>query len=91
LKSTIHVVTPVTTADFHCGGEEFRQSERPDLDVPIIVAMPLTIRVADTLVKCGLRRGKRVHPFPNEKDIAGYKIGDIWQSGVAARSRPNAA
>jgi allantoin racemase len=62
---------------------------RHQLDVPIIDAMPLTIRVADTLVKCGLSHSKHVYPYPEKKDIAGYKIGNVWQPGVAARPRAN--
>jgi allantoin racemase len=53
---------------------------KQQIDVPIIDAMPLTIRVADTLVKCGLRHSKHVYPYPEKKDIAGYKIGNVWQS-----------
>lgn len=49
------------------------------LDVPIIDAMPLTIRFADTLVKCGLRQSKHVYPFPDKKAIAGYGIGNSWR------------
>jgi allantoin racemase len=49
------------------------------LDVPIIDAMPLTIRVADTLVKCGLRHSKHVYPYPEKKNVAGYQIGNTWR------------
>jgi allantoin racemase len=49
------------------------------LDVPIIDAMPLTIRFADTLVKCGLRQSKHVYPYPEKKAIAGYSIGNTWR------------
>jgi len=56
---------------------------KQQLDVPVIDAMPLTIRVADTIVKCGLSHSKRVYPYPDKKDIAGYKIGNIWRSEVA--------
>ncbi|HEY0339697.1 MAG TPA: aspartate/glutamate racemase family protein, partial [Steroidobacteraceae bacterium] len=50
------------------------------LDVPVIDAMPLTIRTADTLVKCGLRHSKRVFPYPEKKVIAGYQIGNRWRT-----------
>jgi allantoin racemase len=49
------------------------------LEVPIIDAMPLTIRFADTLVKCGLRPSKLVYPYPDKKRVVGYNIGNTWR------------
>jgi allantoin racemase len=49
-----------------------------NLDVPIIDAIPLTIRMADTLVKCGLSHSKHIYPNPGKKDIAGYPMPGLW-------------
>jgi len=49
-----------------------------ELDVPVIDAIPLTIRVADALVKCGLSHSKFIYPQPGKKDIIGYPMPDIW-------------
>lgn len=48
------------------------------LDVPIIDAIPLSIRTADTLVKCGLSHAKTVYPLPGKKNIEGYSMPDLW-------------
>jgi allantoin racemase len=48
------------------------------LDVPVIDAIPLTIRTADTLVKCGLSHSKTVYPLPGKKCIVGYPMPDLW-------------
>ena len=48
------------------------------LDVPVIDAIPLTIRMADTLVKCGLSHGKHIYPTPGKKEIAGYPMPGLW-------------
>lgn len=55
-------------------------------EVPIIDPMPLAIRVADTLVKCGLSHSKHIYPYPEKKEIAGYQIGNVCRSAVAARA-----
>jgi allantoin racemase len=49
-----------------------------NIDVPVIDPIPLTIRMADTLVKCGLSHSKTVYPPPRKKDIAGYPMPPIW-------------
>jgi len=49
-----------------------------NLDVPVIDAIPLTIRMADTLVKCGLSHSKYIYPAPGKKDIAGYPMPGLW-------------
>jgi hypothetical protein len=48
------------------------------LHVPVIDAIPLTIRVADTLVKSGLSDSKHIYPLPGKKAIAGYSMPDLW-------------
>jgi allantoin racemase len=48
------------------------------LHVPVIDAIPLTIRIADTLVKCGLSHSKHIYPLPGKKTIAGYVLPDLW-------------
>lgn len=48
------------------------------LHVPVIDAIPLTIRVADTLVKSGLSHSKFIYPTPSKKAIAGYAIPNLW-------------
>jgi allantoin racemase len=48
------------------------------LDVPVIDAIPLTIRMADTLVKCELSHSKHIYPKPGKKEIAGYPMPDLW-------------
>lgn len=49
-----------------------------ELDVPVIDAIPLTIRLADTLVKCGLSHSKYIYPMPGKKDIVGFPMPDLW-------------
>jgi len=49
------------------------------LDVPVIDAIPLTIRTADTLVKCGLSHSKTIYPLPGRKDIVGYPMPCLWE------------
>jgi allantoin racemase len=49
------------------------------LDVPVIDAIPLTIRTADTLVKCGLSHSKTVYPMPGQKNIVGYPMPCLWE------------
>jgi allantoin racemase len=48
------------------------------LHVPVIDAIPLTIRIADTLVKSGLSHSKHIYPLPGKKAIAGYSMPDLW-------------
>lgn len=48
------------------------------IEVPVIDAIPLTIRMADTLVKTGLTHSKYIYPPPGKKDIAGYPMPDLW-------------
>ncbi len=48
------------------------------IDVPVIDPIPLTIRVADALVKSGLSHSKHVYPLPGKKDIVGYPMPDSW-------------
>lgn len=42
------------------------------LEVPVIDPIPLTIRMADSLVRCSLTHSKHVYPAPGEKEIRGY-------------------
>ena len=51
---------------------------KEELDVPVIDAIPLTIRMADALVKCSLSHSKFIYPKPGKKDIVGYPMPDIW-------------
>jgi allantoin racemase len=44
------------------------------IDVPIIDPVPLTIHVADALVKSGLSHSKLTYPKPGKKEIIGYDI-----------------
>ncbi|MEJ8567692.1 aspartate/glutamate racemase family protein [Elongatibacter sediminis] len=48
------------------------------LEVPVIDAIPLTIRVADSLVKTGLTHSKFIYPRPEKKAITGYPMPDLW-------------
>lgn len=52
---------------------------KQDLDVPVIDAIPLTIRVADSLVKCGLSHSKFIYPKPGKKEIVGYPMPNLWE------------
>jgi allantoin racemase len=49
------------------------------LHVPVIDPVPLTIRMADTLVKSRLSHSKQVYPLPGKKVIAGYTLPDLWR------------
>lgn len=49
-----------------------------NLHVPVIDAIPLTIRVADTLVKCGLSHSKTIYPAPGKKELKGYPMPGLW-------------
>ena len=44
------------------------------LDVPVIDPIPLTVHIADTLIKTGLSHSKRTWPLPEIKATAGYDI-----------------
>jgi allantoin racemase len=48
------------------------------IHVPVIDPIPLSIRMADTLVRCGLSHSKTVFPAPREKDIAGFPMPPLW-------------
>jgi len=48
------------------------------LHVPVIDAIPLTIRMADTLVKTGLSHSKFIYPLPEKKTITGYALQNLW-------------
>ncbi len=48
------------------------------IDVPVIDPIPLTIRIADALVKSGLSHSKHVYPLPGKKDIVGFPMPDLW-------------
>jgi len=56
-----------------------RQLADEGLKVPVIDAIPLTIRFADTLVRCGLTHSKRIYPLPDRKVITGYSMPDLWR------------
>lgn len=47
-------------------------------DVPVIDAIPLTIRMADTLVRSGLSHSKHIYPLPGKKKLVGYDVGNLW-------------
>jgi allantoin racemase len=49
------------------------------LHVPVIDPIPLTIRMADILVKSQLSHSKHVYPLPGEKVIAGYTLPNLWR------------
>lgn len=48
------------------------------LDVPVIDAIPVTIRLADMLVKSGLSHSKHIYPKPGKKDLVGYSMPGLW-------------
>ena len=48
------------------------------IHVPVIDAIPVTIRLADSLVKSGLSHSKHIYPRPGKKGIAGYSIPNLW-------------
>jgi allantoin racemase len=48
------------------------------IHVPVIDAIPLTIRLADSLVKSGLSHSKHIYPRPGKKGITGYSIPNLW-------------
>ncbi len=51
------------------------------LDVPVIDPIPLTVHMADTLVKTGLSHSKRTWPSPEIKGLAGYDIPGFHKPG----------
>ncbi len=55
-------------AEMRCGLLE------ADLDVPVIDPMPLTVHLADGLVKTGLSHSKQTYRFPGTKALAGYDM-----------------
>jgi len=42
--------------------------------VPVIDPIPLTLHIADSLIKTGLSHGKQIYPAPDNKGLAGYDI-----------------
>ncbi len=47
------------------------------IEVPVIDPIPLTLHIADSLVKTGLSHSKTIYPPPGEKAISGYDIPGI--------------
>ncbi len=45
-----------------------------ELDVPVIDPIPLTIHLADALVRTGLSHSKRTYPMPGAKEIIGFDM-----------------
>ena len=50
------------------------------LDVPVIDPIPLTVHIADTLIKTGLSHSKRTWPIPEIKALAGYDLPGFSRS-----------
>jgi allantoin racemase len=44
------------------------------IDVPIIDPVPITIHIADSLVKAGLSHSKLTYPRPGQKKFIGYDM-----------------
>lgn len=45
-----------------------------NLEVPVIDPIPLTLHIADALVKTGLSHSKQIYPLPGAKKRSGYEI-----------------
>ena len=45
-------------------------------EVPVIDPVPITVHVAEALVKVGLSQSKSAYPFPDKKPIGGYDLPD---------------
>jgi len=47
-------------------------------DVPVLDPIPITIHIADSLIKSKLNCSQVVYPKPPKKEIVGYNIPNIW-------------
>jgi allantoin racemase len=56
-----------------------KQLAEQGLPVPVIDAIPLTVRLADTLVKSGLSHSKYIYPAPPKKNLVGYPMPGLWR------------
>jgi allantoin racemase len=50
-------------------------------DVPVIDPIPLSVQVADALVKTGLSHSKRTYPPPGRKNLAGFDFPEYNAAG----------
>ena len=57
-----------------CAAEMRRGLLQADLDVPVIDPIPLTVHLADSLVKTGLSHSKQTYRLPGAKELAGYDM-----------------
>jgi len=57
-----------------CAAEIRRGLLEAGLDVPVIDPVPLTVHLADSLVKTGLSHSKQTYRPPGAKELAGYDI-----------------
>ena len=55
-------------------------------DVPVIDPVPVTVHMAEALVRAGLSQSKRAYPYPDRKPMAGY---DLPERVVEAASLVN--
>lgn len=68
------------TGFFGCA-EAMRERLLADgLDVPVIDPIPLTVHMADALVKSGLSHSKSSYPAPGAKPLAGYTFPEFTSS-----------
>ena len=49
------------------------------IHVPVLAPIPITVHVADALIKTGLSHSKHVYPMPGQKEIAGYPMPGLWR------------
>lgn len=65
------------TGFFGCAGAIRTALLAEGLDVPVIDPIPLTLHVADALVKTGLAHSKHAYPRPGAKALRGYSFPEI--------------
>jgi len=67
------------TGFFGCAEGIKTRLQESGIDVPVIDPIPLTLHIADALVKTGLSHSKHVYPPPRQKHLSGYKLPENYQ------------
>lgn len=71
------------TGFFGCAGGIRQALLKQGLDVPVIDPIPLTVHLADAMVKSSLAHSKLTYPAPRKKPLQGYGFPEFSAEGTA--------
>lgn len=77
------VVVLGCTGFFGCAAGIRAALLKEGLDVPVIDPIPLTVHLADALVKSALAHSKCTYPAPRKKPLQGYRFPEFSAEGTA--------